>query len=59
MSLAMRYWGSALEAWTVYPLNSMGALIFLRMIPLTRPASEFQLTWSPILNTAGRTTLPF
>jgi hypothetical protein len=31
----------------------MGALIFLRIIPLTRPASEFQLTWSPILNTPG------
>jgi hypothetical protein len=28
----------------------MGAVIFFRMIPLTRPASEFQLTWSPILN---------
>jgi hypothetical protein len=43
----------------MYPLNSMGPLILLRMIPLTRPASEFQLTWSPILNTAGMTTLPF
>src|SRR5262244_1567702 len=44
------YCGASFEARTVYPLNFIGAVIFLRMTPLTRPASEFQLTWSPILN---------
>src|SRR2546428_1381237 len=48
--LSIRYCGSFFDAWTVYPLNVIGVPIFLRMVPLTRPASEFQLTWSPILN---------
>jgi hypothetical protein len=37
----------------------MGALIFLRMIPLTRPASEFQLTWSPTLKAPGMAIPPY
>src|SRR4029453_9963907 len=34
LSLSIRYCGSSLEAGTVDPLNSMGALIFFRMTPL-------------------------
>jgi len=29
------------------------------IVPDTRPASEFQLTWSPILNVFAMTGLPF
>src|ERR1019366_496245 len=37
----------------MYPLNLVSEVIFLVMTPLTRPASEFHLTWSPMLNTLG------
>jgi hypothetical protein len=30
----------------------------LMMIPLTRPASEFHRTWSPVLNVFGITATP-
>src|SRR5438132_8944661 len=34
----------------MYPLKLVSEVIFLKMTPLTRPASEFHLTWSPTLN---------
>jgi hypothetical protein len=39
-----------LLAWTVYPLNVVSDVRTRVIRPLTLPASEFQLTWSPRLN---------
>ncbi len=44
VSLLIRYCGSSLEAWTVYPLNVIGDVIFFWIVPWTSPASEFQRT---------------
>src|SRR5438132_12260725 len=43
VSLLIRYCGSFFDARTVYPLNLIGALIFRRIVQLTRPASELRL----------------
>src|SRR5215469_4251461 len=34
----------------VYPLKGVALVITFMMVPRTRPASEFQLTWSPTRN---------
>jgi hypothetical protein len=36
--------GPSFEAWTVYPLNVVGEVIFFWIVPRTRPASEFHPT---------------
>jgi len=43
----MRYWGSFFDACLLYPLKTISEVTFLKMTPVTRPASEFQTTRSP------------
>jgi hypothetical protein len=44
LSLLIRYCGSFLDAWTVYPLNLISEVIRFLIVPRTRPASEFHST---------------
>src|SRR5690349_3777060 len=44
------YCGSSGVAWWVYPLRSTFFWLTPVIVPVTRPASEFQTTWSPTLN---------
>src|SRR5437667_11813482 len=57
LSLLIRYCGVSREACRTYPLNFMSEVTFLVITPLTRPASEFHFTWSPMLNTFDITPL--
>src|SRR5689334_19676171 len=50
LSPLISYCGSSGVAWWVYPLRSTFFWLTPVIVPVTRPASEFQTTWSPTLN---------
>src|SRR5690606_18068270 len=53
LSLLISYCGSSGLQWRVWPFHWKSCSWTLMIVPLTWPASEFQVTWSPILNLWG------
>src|SRR5690606_22774404 len=55
LSLWISYCGCSALAWRGWPLYVVSRVCTRVIRPLTRPASEFQLTWSPTLNRGSMT----
>jgi hypothetical protein len=58
LSLVIAYWGSAGLAWCVYSLSSTSVVCTRMIVPLTQPASEFHVTWSPTWKAGAKSANP-